>query len=216
MISRKKKRIEEAQARDAMFEKMTDEERTAWTQARLEKGTFMHSIRKLRLEAAFEAAMAEGVLHGQRIAVDVSYQEKMSPLEQTSLVKQLCFCHNANKKATKHISLHVCGIISLHSPYFKLLSNSVQMHFLHLQTPNTNQQLADNGAMNWPATFHEKSMYTFTVPAILTSREEVFDPSELIYLSPDGSEELLTVDPEKVYIIGGFVDRSVNKVGLRV
>lgn len=40
----------------------------------------------------------------------------------------------------------------------------------------------------------------------------MFDPSELIYLSPDGSEELTTIDPDKVYIIGGFVDRSVNKV----
>lgn len=34
----------------------------------------------------------------------------------------------------------------------------------------------------------------------------------MIYLSPDGSEELLSLDSDKVYVIGGFVDRSVNKV----
>ena len=34
----------------------------------------------------------------------------------------------------------------------------------------------------------------------------------MIYLSPDGSEELLSLDSSKVYVIGGFVDRSVNKV----
>ena len=76
----------------------------------------------LIVEAELEAALADGVLHGQRIAVDVSYQEKMSPLvgmdggadgkEQKSLVKQLCFSHNANKTASTHISLHVCGMIS--------------------------------------------------------------------------------------------------------
>lgn len=34
----------------------------------------------LSVEAELEAALADGVLHGQRIAVDVSYQEKMSSL----------------------------------------------------------------------------------------------------------------------------------------
>ncbi|KAK8808740.1 hypothetical protein WA588_004383 [Blastocystis sp. NMH] len=99
----KRKRIEEAQARDALFEHMTEEERAAWKQARLKR------------EAELDAALAEGVLHGQRIAIDVSYQEKMSSLEQKSLVKQLCFSHNANKTASTHISLHVCGMISFHA-----------------------------------------------------------------------------------------------------
>ena len=37
----------------------------------------------LNAEAELDAALAEGVLHGQRIAIDVSYQEKMSPLVGT-------------------------------------------------------------------------------------------------------------------------------------
>ena len=43
-------------------------------------------------------------------------------------------------------------------------------------------------------------------------RESVFDPSSLVYLSPDGQTALETIDPTKTYVIGGFVDRSVNKV----
>ena len=43
-------------------------------------------------------------------------------------------------------------------------------------------------------------------------RESVFAPSDLVYLSPDGSESLQHIDETKVYVIGGFVDRSVNKV----
>ena len=40
----------------------------------------------------------------------------------------------------------------------------------------------------------------------------MFPIGDLIYLSPDGSEDLETISPDKVYVIGGFVDRSVNKV----
>ena len=47
----------------------------------------------------------------------------------------------------------------------------------------------------------------------LHGRESVFAPSDLVYLSPDGSESLQQFDKTKVYVIGGFVDRSVNKVG---
>ena len=40
----------------------------------------------------------------------------------------------------------------------------------------------------------------------------MFAPSELVYLSPDGAQSLQQVDSAKVYVVGGFVDRSVNKV----
>jgi tRNA (guanine9-N1)-methyltransferase len=32
-----------------------------------------------------------------------------------------------------------------------------------------------------------------------------------IYLSPDASEELLEIDPDAAYVIGGLVDRTVIK-----
>ena len=76
MIGRKKKRIAEAQARDAILEQMTDEERIAWNKARLQRGKILVLSRSV--EAVVEAALAEGVKYGQRIAIDVSYQEKMS------------------------------------------------------------------------------------------------------------------------------------------
>ena len=46
-------------------------------------------------------------------------------------------------------------------------------------------------------TFHEESI------------EKVFSPEEMIYFSPDATEEIETIDPSKVYIIGGLVDRSI-------
>ena len=41
-------------------------------------------------------------------------------------MKQLCFAHNANKVASKHISLHICGMISL----FELYCNNIIESFI--------------------------------------------------------------------------------------
>lgn len=41
---------------------------------------------------------------------------------------------------------------------------------------------------------------------------EVFTPEEVVYLSPDASDPLMSLDKSKVYIIGGFVDESIKKV----
>lgn len=40
---------------------------------------------------------------------------------------------------------------------------------------------------------------------------ELFDCNKLIYLTPDAKEELLTLEQDKVYIIGGLVDEQINK-----
>ncbi|PFH34395.1 tRNA (guanine-N1)-methyltransferase [Besnoitia besnoiti] len=40
---------------------------------------------------------------------------------------------------------------------------------------------------------------------------EVFSQEEVIVLSPDAEEELLSVEDDKVYIIGGLVDRTISR-----
>lgn len=42
--------------------------------------------------------------------------------------------------------------------------------------------------------------------------EKVFQPEDMIYFSPDAEEEIETIDPSKVYVVGGLVDRSIAKV----
>ena len=59
-----------------MLDQMTEAERVAWTQARLQRGKKLVLDRSV--EAALEAALADGVKYGQRIAIDVNYQERMS------------------------------------------------------------------------------------------------------------------------------------------
>ena len=64
--------------------------------------------------------------------------------------------------------------------------------------------------MFWPATFHDEPLLDPFTCMILS--ESVFNPEDLIYLSPDGETTLESIDSSKTYVIGGFVDRSVNKV----
>lgn len=44
---------------------------------------------------------------------------------------------------------------------------------------------------------------------------ELFDTNDIIYLTPDATDMLEELDKDKVYVIGGIVDESVIKVGLR-
>ncbi|GAX80620.1 hypothetical protein CEUSTIGMA_g8055.t1 [Chlamydomonas eustigma] len=46
---------------------------------------------------------------------------------------------------------------------------------------------------------------------VAESADVVFEPSELVMLSPDAEEPLERVDPGKVYCIGGIVDRTVKR-----
>ena len=79
-----------------------------------------------------------------------------------------------------------------------------------LQSPNTNTLLKNVCADHWEATFHDDPMFGFSL--VLKTSERVFPASDLVYLSPDASEPLLALDSTKAYVIGGLVDRTINKV----
>jgi len=61
------------------------------------------------------------------------------------------------------------------------------------------EALNKHGGLNWKMHFHEKPIF------------EMFPREEIVYLSPDAEQELSDIQPEKVYVIGGIVDRTVKK-----
>ncbi|KAK8797422.1 hypothetical protein WA158_004630 [Blastocystis sp. Blastoise] len=65
--------------------------------------------------------------------------------------------------------------------------------------PEEDETLSKSGGKSWIVNYHKESI------------EKVFSPTEMLYMSPDGPNILEKVDPNKVYIIGGIVDRTVNK-----
>lgn len=55
------------------------------------------------------------------------------------------------------------------------------------------------GAGAWPVNKYEESLL------------ERYDPSDIVVLSPDAQDPLDAIDPSKVYVIGGIVDKTVQK-----
>lgn len=55
------------------------------------------------------------------------------------------------------------------------------------------------GATAWPINKYKQSVL------------DLYDPNDIIIMSPDAQEPLAAVDPSKVYVIGGIVDKTVQK-----
>jgi len=72
---------------------------------------------------------------------------------------------------------------------------------IHLTSCNLlwREALKKTGGLNWKMHFHEKPVF------------EIFPVEQLVYLSPDAEHDLTEILPEKVYVIGGIVDRTVKK-----
>jgi tRNA (guanine9-N1)-methyltransferase len=55
------------------------------------------------------------------------------------------------------------------------------------------------GATAWPINKYKQSLL------------DLYDPNDIVVMSPDAQEPLPTIDPSKVYVIGGIVDKTVQK-----
>lgn len=66
----------------------------------------------------------------------------------------------------------------------------------NISFPCNNQALT----MQFQVHFHDKSYLN------------AFHPAKLVYLTSDASYILDTLDPDKIYVIGGFVDHNLHKV----
>lgn len=86
--------------------------------------------------------------------------------------------------------------------YAYLKQSPASMH-LHLASINPTSPLTEKmhkmGFENWYASRHEGRP------------EAVWDPSRIVILSPDATETLETLENDKIYVIGGIVDRTVRK-----
>lgn len=116
-----------------------------------------------------------------RFCFNCSFGNSMSDKEISSLARQLGFC-NVGLKTNLDVQ------IQYHITSYPSDSNS---EFVKLCN--------SFGATNWKAHFHTKPYW------------DIFSSRELVVLSPDAEEELESVEPDLVYVIGGLVDRTVAK-----
>lgn len=127
----------------------------------------------------WQARHTAGLAASFQVCIDCSFASYMTAKEINSLALQIRYCYSTNKR-----SAQPCPLIAT-----SLGGATLD----HLQKVNG---------------FEEWSHWAFTVTA--DSMEDYFQTrkEDLVYLTSDAETTLTTLDPHKIYIIGGLVDRN--------
>ena len=113
-----------------------------------------------------------------QICVDCSFEEVMMPKEVNSLASQIRYCYASNKRAKHPVNAMVSS-----------LSGSTLEHLQNV-----------SGFENWThrAFQHSEKGLLDAYP----------DKTKLVYLTSDSENVLDTLEDDKIYVIGGIVDRN--------
>lgn len=130
---------------------------------------------------AQRAKVAQALETGQRIVIDMDFADLMREGEIRSLVQQVGFCYSANARAAVPGHLILTGVAG---PVAETMRHQIM------------------GLDKWVATVTEK-------PYLEHFGEGA--KGDLVYLTADSPHELTELDPGKVYIVGGLVDRNRHK-----
>ncbi|GAB4820864.1 hypothetical protein N2152v2_007910 [Parachlorella kessleri] len=155
---------------------MTEEEKQRWREERRAKV----EARKQESQGK-KAKLHQALDEGQRLVIDLDFEDKMSESEIKSLCQQLSYAYGANTKA----------VVPCHF-VFTSLKGRMRDHITRQLT----------GFENWVSTQTEQDyMQHFGDKAV----------GQLVYLTADSPDEITELDPAKAYIIGGLVDRNRYK-----
>ena len=113
-----------------------------------------------------------------QIYLDCSFEQAMSKSEINSLVNQIRYCYASNKKAKHPVKATACSI------------GGATLDFLSKVS----------GLDQW-----ENRKFYITDKDIIETTE---DKSKLVYLTSDSENTLAKLEDDKIYIIGGIVDRN--------
>ena len=139
-------------------------------------------LSKRLLKIAQAERMREAKETGQRVAIDCSLEEHMSPKQLSSLARQIRFLYSQNVRCTgKPFHLHLSG----------------------LEREGKLYQALSEQFTGFERVIHD---------VMSTGLAESFPKESIVYLSPDSPNTLLLhgLDPTKVYVIGGLVDLCVK------
>ncbi|CAE8714254.1 unnamed protein product [Polarella glacialis] len=108
-------------------------------------------------------------------------------------------CSFASKMRKNELT-SLASQIQLSYASIKKMQSHVQLHVTSLDSENpATTSLELSGLRGWKVHAHEKPFW------------ELFEPEQLVVLTPDAEEELEEVEEDLVYVIGGLVDMSVQK-----
>jgi tRNA (guanine9-N1)-methyltransferase len=114
-----------------------------------------------------------------RVAIDCSFDEHMSDKEINSLASQLRYCYAENKRARHPIQVTVTGL-QKDGRTMGMLRHVAGLDQWHFRAFDITEKDID----------------------------KAFDKDKLVYLTSDSDNVLNELQDDKVYIIGGIVDRN--------
>ncbi|KIM25865.1 hypothetical protein M408DRAFT_201150 [Serendipita vermifera MAFF 305830] len=147
---------------------------------------------------------------GAKIVIDLGFDDKMTDREIISIVSQCAYCYSSNRK-----SLH---------PFAALLFTSLngrtkaRMDMLATYQNWKSVEWWEEGYnLLWenlaPAGTDEMTLgREYTCPVTSVAKPRTSTPKEnVVYLTADSDVELMELNPEDTYIIGGIVDKNRYK-----
>ncbi|KAJ2354648.1 tRNA (guanine(9)-N(1))-methyltransferase [Coemansia sp. RSA 2618] len=137
-----------------------------------------HSQRVASGEIPAKQKVSEQTRSGHQFVIDMDFDDKMNDKEIKSVCSQILRCYSTNRQGPKHVDLH---ITKLHEKCRKRFDTGIPDH---------------TGWLKSHITFHEKEYV------------DVFDKKDLVYFTADSPNVVESLDPEKIYIIGGIVDKN--------
>lgn len=157
---------------------------------------------KRRRQLQWETEKLPIIRSNFEICLDCSFEDKMTDREIASLASQIRYCYSYNKRAEfpcqfTVTSLSTTGRIYKHlqretgfSEWKNRAFNSTEKHFMEHYTDDASSKVSqfDN-----------------------SSEKKIEEKKELIYLTSDSDNIISELQSDKIYIIGGIVDRNRHK-----
>lgn len=177
-ISRKKKQLKKKAEKEAWREQKALEEGDEGDQKEM-KNSLILQFWNRSLDKILAWRSAQAMTFGQPLVFDLSYEGNMNSREIENTVSQLMAVEAWNRRASEPYHLHFCNLQP--DSYYK------------------KELIKRYGAETWDKLF---------ITSTDKQHFEVFPREQLVYLTADSPNVLRKYDHNKVYIIGGLVDRS--------
>lgn len=179
--SRKEKQQKRKAEKEALLEEKAKEEDEEGDDQKSMKNSLILQFWNRSLDRLLGWRSAQSMIFGQPLVFDLSYEGNMSKREIENTVSQLMEVEGWNRRATEPYHLYYCNLQP--DSYYK-------------------QQLIKRyGPETWDRLF---------ITSTDKQHFELFPREQLVYLTADSPNVLRTYDHNKVYIIGGMVDRSIQ------
>ena len=186
-----------AQGRDIDAERIQQEE------ARIQSATNQNRIKRIE---EWQLKMMPMIQKSYQICIDCSFESYMTPKEINSLAIQIRYCYSSNKHSS-----HPC----------QLTASSIGCN--NSNSTNTNDNASTNNQKNDQSNcvtlnhlqkvngFDEWSNFAFHITS--DSFDQYFQDKiqKVVYLTSDSENTITTLENDKIYVIGGIVDRNRYK-----